>query len=93
MVKQSREVVVHFEWLEYFFSFGATILRIIHMATYRLTGSALPYLYITKAILSLLNYYLPLDMRNRSPEEQKAMEKDWRYSLPLYSYFFVELYF
>lgn len=53
----------------------------------------LPYLYISKVVIVLLNYWLPLDMRNRTPEEQKAMEKDWRYTVPLYAYFFAELYF
>ena len=93
MVKSSQQIVVKFEWLEYLATFSTTFLRVIHMLTYEYTHSMLPYLYITKVVLVLLNYWLPLDMRNRTPEEQKAMEKDWRYTLPLYTYFFSELYF
>ena len=87
MATKSKQVIVHFEWVEYLSFFSTTVLRILHMALYRLTGSMLPYLFVTKVILALLNYWLPLDMRNRSPQEQKAMEKDWRYALPLYTYF------
>ena len=80
--------MVHFQWLEFLSYFLVMLFRIIHLSTYRLTGSALPYLYYSKVIVTLVDYWLPLDMRNRTPEEQKAMEKDWRYTIPLYTYFF-----
>lgn len=68
MGKSNKEIAVKFEWLEYMGSFSATVLRLLHIVTYRYTGSMLPFLYILKVIVPTIDYLLPLDMRNRTPE-------------------------
>ena len=48
---------------------------------------------LIKGVIPLVDYALPLDMKNRTPEEQEELEKDWRYLIPLYTYFCMDMYF
>ena len=85
MVK-NKTVNVHFELVEYLSYFGPVLVRFLLIWSFEMTHSIIPYMLFIKVVLPLLDYIVPLDTRNRPPEEQDQLEKDWRYLLPLYTY-------
>ena len=89
---KKKEIVVHFEMLEYLAYFGPIPLRFFLMWSFDYTHSILPYMYVIKVIIPLIDWVMPLDMRNRNSQEQEALEKDWRYLIPLYASAATELY-
>lgn len=71
-------------------SVGPILVRFILMWTW--SHSAIPYLLFVRVAIPLLDYILPLDMKNRRPEGLDQLEKDWRYLVPIYAYFVSEVY-
>ena len=90
---KAKEIVVHFEVLEYLAYFLPIPIRLFLIWSFDYTHSILPYIYLVKVVIPFIDWLLPLDMRNRSSKEQEALERDWRYLVPLYSSVLVELYF
>ena len=89
---KSKPLNVHFEVLEYLSYFSPILIRFLLISSFELTNSMIPYMLLIKVILPFLDYIVPLDMRNRSPEEQDQLEKDWRYLVPLYTFILIEVY-
>ena len=41
--------------------------------------------------MPLLDYLLPLDAKNKTKEEAKRIEKDWRYQIPIYAVIIIDI--
>ena len=90
---KTKTVSVHFELLEYVSYFFPTLVRCFLIWSFSLTNTVIPYMILVRVIIPFVDFILPLDMKNRTKEEQEEMEKDWRYLVPLYPYTALELYF
>lgn len=79
--------------LEYLAYFLPVLMRCFLIASFNLTHSILPFMYVVKVVIPTLDFFLPRDRRNKSKEEQEELEKDWKFTVPLYLGAGVEIYF
>ena len=86
------KIDVRMDVIEYLSYFIAPFLLIFSMWQFERTGTMLPMLWIAYALIPLLDYISPLDIKNRTPEEYEVLEKDWRYNIPLYTIWAADLY-
>ena len=70
------------EYLGYFFG---PALYIFGMWQFAYTSTMFPLLWVFYALIPMLDYFSALDVKNRTPEEYEALEKDCRYLIPLYT--------
>ena len=88
-----KTISMHFELVEYLSYFGPVLLQAFLIWSFNQTSTIIPFMLLMKFVLPFLDSILPLDMKNRTPEEQEELEKDWRYLVPLYFYVAIDLYF
>lgn len=55
------------------------------------TGNMYTFFWFAYVGVPILDYILPIDHSNISPERAKLFEKDVRFIVPLYCFFFFEL--
>ncbi len=59
---------------------------------YEYTGTMFTLCWLIYALIPMLDYLSPLDLKNRTPEEYEALEKDRRYLIPLYIIWVLDYY-
>lgn len=78
--------------VEYLGYFTSPALYIFGMWQFAYTKTMFPMFWIIYALIPLLDYLSPLDVKNRTPEEYEVLEKDRRYLIPLYTIWFLDFY-
>lgn len=74
-----------------FFSF-VKYMSLIYVGWYYLDQNVFPALWYVYVIIPLGDIIMPLDHRNVSKSSEKAFEKDWRFLLPLYGYWCLDMF-
>ena len=90
--KSQTKIDVRMDLLEFISYFIPTGLILFGVWQFERTGTMFPIFWIIYALIPLLDYLTPLDLKNRTPEEYEVLEKDWRYSIPLYTIWLAEVY-
>ena len=83
---------VRMDYLEFFCYFLPSALLLFGVWQFESTGTMFPIFWIIYALIPLLDYITPLDIKNRTPEEYEALEKDYRYNIPLYAIWAADFY-
>lgn len=84
------QIDVSLDLVEYLGYFLGPLVMIIGIIQFQYTNSSLPMFWIIYVLIPLLDYTSPLDVKNRTPEEYKLLEKDRRYLIPLYTAWVME---
>ena len=82
--QKKKELKVDLDIVEYLSYFISPVISLSIIFFHETLGTVLPVIWIQYALLPLLDYFSPLDLKNRTAEEYEALEKDWRYLIPLY---------
>lgn len=90
--KTRTRIDVEMDLVEYISYFIPPFLLWFGMWQFERTGTMVPMLWLSYALIPILDYLTPLDVKNRSPEEYEVLEKDWRYNIPLYTIWVTEIY-
>ena len=83
--KSDTKIDVRMDVVEYLCYFISPCLILFGVWQFDKTGTMFPLLWLIYALIPLLDYLTPLDLKNRTQEEYDVLEKDWRYNIPLYA--------
>ncbi|TNV79299.1 hypothetical protein FGO68_gene11353 [Halteria grandinella] len=77
-------------WLELLPHFMCPAMICIGL-TFELYGNFFMVIWIPYVFLPILDYILPVDHYNMSEARVRIVEKDWRFLIPLYATFFMDI--